>query len=164
MEPIDVVAAILLRPAPHTFTAKRFTRLSHHFPHHAELLHLLGDVEVFGFWAIVLAFTMAFMRDARACEAAAFVARIGHCVRQSRLGAAAGLARHGAGGDDDFGARSSPAAIHARAWRLEAVSSSYRLVRAMCAPCIWERDVDGARNGSSMIRIGLLCARPDTRA
>lgn len=46
----------------HTFTAKQFTRLSHHFPQHAGLLHLLGEVEVvFGFWAIVLVFTMAFM-------------------------------------------------------------------------------------------------------
>ncbi|MFG6442488.1 putative Na+/H+ antiporter [Roseateles sp. LKC17W] len=44
----------------HTFAAKQFERLSHRFPRHAGLFHLLGEVEVvFGFWAIVLILTMA---------------------------------------------------------------------------------------------------------
>ena len=47
----------------HTFAAKQFERLSHRFPRHAGLLHLLGEVEVvFGFWAIVLILTMALMQ------------------------------------------------------------------------------------------------------
>jgi len=62
-EPLDVIAAVLFALAlAHTFTAKQFARLAHHFPRHAGLLHLLAEVEViFGFWAIVLVFTMAFM-------------------------------------------------------------------------------------------------------
>jgi hypothetical protein len=44
----------------HTFATKQFERLSHRFPRHAGLFHLLGEVEVvFGFWAIVLVLTMA---------------------------------------------------------------------------------------------------------
>ena len=44
----------------HTFTAKHFERLSHRFPRHAGLFHLLGEVEVvFGFWAIVLVLALA---------------------------------------------------------------------------------------------------------
>ena len=44
----------------HTFAAKQFERLSHRFPRHAGLFHLLGEVEiVFGFWAIVLVLAMA---------------------------------------------------------------------------------------------------------
>ena len=43
-----------------TFTAKQFERLSHRFPRHAGVFHLLGEVEVvFGFWAIVLVMAMA---------------------------------------------------------------------------------------------------------
>jgi hypothetical protein len=62
-EPLEIVAAVLFALAlAHTFSAKQFARLAHHFPRHAGLLHLLGEVEViFGFWAIVLVFTMAFM-------------------------------------------------------------------------------------------------------
>lgn len=62
-EPVDIVAAVLFALAlAHTFTAKQFARLAHHFPRHAGLFHLLAEVEViFGFWAIVLVFTMAFM-------------------------------------------------------------------------------------------------------
>lgn len=61
--PVDFVAAILFGAALlHTFTAKQFERLSHLFPRHAGLLHLLGEVEVvFGFWAIVLVLVMALM-------------------------------------------------------------------------------------------------------
>ena len=62
-EPLEAVAATLFALAlAHTFAAKRLVRLSHHFPRHAGLFHLLGEVEVvFGFWAIVLVLTMAFM-------------------------------------------------------------------------------------------------------
>jgi hypothetical protein len=62
-EPIDILAASFFALAlVHTFAAKQFERLSHRFPRHAGLLHLLGEVEVvFGFWAIVLVVTMAFV-------------------------------------------------------------------------------------------------------
>ncbi len=44
----------------HTFAARVFERLSHRYPRHAGLFHLLGEVEVvFGFWAIVLVLAMA---------------------------------------------------------------------------------------------------------
>jgi len=47
----------------HTFAAKQFERLSHRFPRHAGLFHLLGEVEVvFGFWAIVLIVAMGMMQ------------------------------------------------------------------------------------------------------
>lgn len=58
---IDLIAAVLFAVALlHTFTASQFERLSHRFPRHAGLLHLLGEVEVvFGFWAIVLVLVLA---------------------------------------------------------------------------------------------------------
>lgn len=58
---IEVIAAALFAVAlVHTFAAKQFERLSYRYPRHAGLFHLLGEVEVvFGFWAIVLVFTMA---------------------------------------------------------------------------------------------------------
>ena len=58
---IQLVAAALFAVALlHTFAAKQFERLSHRFPRHAGLFHLLGEVEVvFGFWAIVLITAMA---------------------------------------------------------------------------------------------------------
>ena len=44
----------------HTFAARQFERLSHRYPRHAGLFHLLGEVEVvFGFWAMVLVVAMA---------------------------------------------------------------------------------------------------------
>jgi hypothetical protein len=44
----------------HTFLAKQFERLSHRYPRHAGVFHLLGEVEiVFGFWAMVLIVVMA---------------------------------------------------------------------------------------------------------
>lgn len=57
---IELIAAVLFAVAlVHTFAAKLFERLSHRYPRHAGLFHLLGEVEiVFGFWAIVLVFTM----------------------------------------------------------------------------------------------------------
>jgi hypothetical protein len=58
---IDLVAAALFGVAlVHTFAAKQLERLSHRFPRHAGVFHLLGEVEVvFGFWAIVLVLAMA---------------------------------------------------------------------------------------------------------
>ena len=58
---VETVAAALFGVAlVHTFAAKLFERLAHRHPRHAGLFHLLGEVEVvFGFWAIVLVFTMA---------------------------------------------------------------------------------------------------------
>ncbi|SDP40953.1 Na+/H+ antiporter NhaD [Rhodoferax sp. OV413] len=58
---IELIAAALFAVAlAHTFAAKQLERLSHRFPRHAGLFHLLGEVEVvFGFWAIVLVFSMA---------------------------------------------------------------------------------------------------------
>jgi hypothetical protein len=39
----------------HSFAAKQLERLSHRFPSHAGIFHLLAEAEmVFGFWAIVL--------------------------------------------------------------------------------------------------------------
>lgn len=59
--PIQWIAAALFAVALlHTFAAKQFERLSHRYPRHAGLFHLLGEVEVvFGFWAIVLVLAMA---------------------------------------------------------------------------------------------------------
>lgn len=59
---IEYIAAFLFAAALlHTFLAKQFERLSHRFPHHRGLFRLLGEVEiVFGFWAIILIFCMAF--------------------------------------------------------------------------------------------------------
>ncbi|WP_047195622.1 putative Na+/H+ antiporter [Caldimonas brevitalea] len=55
-----IAAAIFAIALLHTFTAKQFERLSHRFPRHAGLFHMLGEVEiVFGFWAIVLVLVMA---------------------------------------------------------------------------------------------------------
>lgn len=60
---VDAVAATVFAVALlHTFSARQFERLSHRFPRHAGLLHLLGEVEVvFGFWAIVLVLLLAFV-------------------------------------------------------------------------------------------------------
>jgi hypothetical protein len=58
---IELIAAVLFAVALiHTFAAKLFERLSHRYPYHAGLFHLLGEVEVvFGFWAIVMVIVMA---------------------------------------------------------------------------------------------------------
>ncbi|WP_374584275.1 putative Na+/H+ antiporter [Pseudoduganella sp.] len=60
---MQYIGAILFALALlHTFSAKSFERLSHRFPRHGGLLHLLGEVEVvFGFWAMVLLVVMAFV-------------------------------------------------------------------------------------------------------
>ncbi len=62
---IEMVAAFLFAVAlAHTFAAKFFERLSHRYPEHTGLFHLLGEVEVvFGFWAIVLILCMAGLQD-----------------------------------------------------------------------------------------------------
>ncbi len=55
--------ALFVLALAHTFAAKQFERLSHRFPRHAGLFHLLGEVEVvFGFWAIVLIVAMGVMQ------------------------------------------------------------------------------------------------------
>lgn len=63
MEPTTlhwIAAALFGIALLHTFSTKQFERLSHRFPRHAGLFHLLGEVEVvFGFWAMVLIVAMA---------------------------------------------------------------------------------------------------------
>ena len=55
-----IAAALFAIALAHTFAAKQFERLSHRFPRHAGLFHLLGEVEVvFGFWAMVLIAVLA---------------------------------------------------------------------------------------------------------
>ncbi len=62
MEPTTlhwIAAALFGIALLHTFSTKQFERLSHRFPRHAGLFHLLGEVEVvFGFWAMVLVLVM----------------------------------------------------------------------------------------------------------
>jgi len=51
----------------HTFAAKQFEKLSHRYPRHEGLFHLLGEVEVvFGFWAIVVVLGMALLQGGSA--------------------------------------------------------------------------------------------------
>jgi hypothetical protein len=59
--PIQWIAtAIFALALVHTLCARQFERLSHRYPRHAGLFHLLGEVEVvFGFWAIALVVVMA---------------------------------------------------------------------------------------------------------
>ncbi|KQW96912.1 hypothetical protein ASC94_08860 [Massilia sp. Root418] len=61
MTTIQLIGAILFALAlVHTFAAKSFEILAHRHPHHAGLLHLLGEVEVvFGFWAAILIVAIA---------------------------------------------------------------------------------------------------------
>lgn len=55
-----LAAGIFAIALAHTFLAKQFERLSHRYPRHAGVFHLLGEVEiVFGFWAMVLIGVMA---------------------------------------------------------------------------------------------------------
>lgn len=60
---LQYVATILFAVAVlHTFLAFYFEKLAHHSPNHSGLFHLLGEVEVvFGFWAMVLVVSMAFL-------------------------------------------------------------------------------------------------------
>ncbi|KVU18826.1 hypothetical protein WK62_23595 [Burkholderia ubonensis] len=57
---VEIAGAVIFGLALlHTFLAKRFEVLAHRHPHHAGLLHFLGEVEVvFGFWALVLLIAM----------------------------------------------------------------------------------------------------------
>lgn len=56
--------ALFVLALAHTFAAKQFERLSHRYPRHAGLFHLLGEVEVvFGFWAIILILAMALLEN-----------------------------------------------------------------------------------------------------
>ncbi|MBB6577760.1 hypothetical protein HNP33_001818 [Comamonas odontotermitis] len=61
MPSIEILAAGIFAIAlVHTFLAAQFERLSHRYPRHAGVFHLLGEVEiVFGFWAMVLIAAMA---------------------------------------------------------------------------------------------------------
>ncbi|WP_295854952.1 putative Na+/H+ antiporter [uncultured Xylophilus sp.] len=70
---VSLLAAALFAVAlVHTFAARHLERLSHRYPRHAGLFHLLGEVEVvFGFWAIVLVALMALA--AGGAEALAYV-------------------------------------------------------------------------------------------
>lgn len=67
-QPIELVAGCIFAAAlVHTFSTKVFERLAHRVPRHAGLFHLLGEVEVvFGFWAIVLIVSMAFIHSPKA--------------------------------------------------------------------------------------------------
>ena len=57
-----IAAALFGIALLHTFAAGLFEHLAHRYPRHSGLFHLLGEVEVvFGFWAIVLVVTMAFV-------------------------------------------------------------------------------------------------------
>ncbi|HLO95516.1 MAG TPA: putative Na+/H+ antiporter [Burkholderiaceae bacterium] len=59
-----VALALFALALAHTFAAKQFERLSHRYPQHAGLFHLLGEVEVvFGFWALVLILALALLKD-----------------------------------------------------------------------------------------------------
>jgi len=58
---MNIIAAIIFGLALlHTFSAKSIAGLSHRYPAHSGLFHLLGEVEVvFGFWAFILIAFMA---------------------------------------------------------------------------------------------------------
>ena len=62
---IEIVGALIFGLALlHTFTAKYVHGLGLRFPKHANLFHLLGEVEiVFGFWALILLLCMAFLNS-----------------------------------------------------------------------------------------------------
>ncbi|OYY64259.1 MAG: hypothetical protein B7Y51_04795 [Burkholderiales bacterium 28-67-8] len=58
-----IALGIFVLALGHTFAAKQFERLSHRFPRHAGLFHLLGEIEVvFGFWASILILVMGLMQ------------------------------------------------------------------------------------------------------
>jgi MFS family permease len=70
---IEILATTLFVVAIlHTFMVSSFQKLSHSYPKHAGLFHLLGEVEVvFGFWALVLVLFLSFMQGTK--EAVHFV-------------------------------------------------------------------------------------------
>ncbi len=60
---IQIIATCLFIVAIiHTFSTSVFEKLSHKYPSHYGLFHLLGEVEiVFGFWALVLVLSMSYL-------------------------------------------------------------------------------------------------------
>lgn len=70
---IEIIATTLFVIAIlHTFLVSSFQKLSHAYPKHAGLFHLLGEVEVvFGFWALVLVLFLSALQDTK--EAVYFV-------------------------------------------------------------------------------------------
>ncbi len=70
---IEIIASALFAIAIlHTFMVSSFEKLSHSYPKHAGLFHLLAEVEVvFGFWALVLVMIIATLDNTK--EAVSFV-------------------------------------------------------------------------------------------
>jgi len=70
---IEILATTLFVIAIlHTFMVSSFQKLSHSYPKHAGLFHLLGEVEVvFGFWALVLVLFLSGLQSTK--EAVHFV-------------------------------------------------------------------------------------------
>ena len=64
---IEIVATLIFALAlVHTFATKSIERLSHRYPAHAGLFHLLGEVEVvFGFWSLVLFAAMSLLQGTK---------------------------------------------------------------------------------------------------
>lgn len=67
MDNINIIAAVLFAFAIiHTIAAKSFERLAARYPKHANVFHLLGEVEVvFGLWAFIFLFVMAMVVGGR---------------------------------------------------------------------------------------------------
>jgi len=70
---IEIIASVLFAIAIlHTFMVSSFEKLSHSYPKHAGLFHLLAEVEVvFGFWALVLVMLISMLDNTK--EAVHFV-------------------------------------------------------------------------------------------
>jgi hypothetical protein len=70
---IEIIASALFAIAIlHTFMVSSFEKLSHSYPKHAGLFHLLAEVEVvFGFWALVLVMIISILDNTK--EAVHFV-------------------------------------------------------------------------------------------
>jgi hypothetical protein len=70
---IEIIASALFAIAIlHTFMVSSFEKLSHSYPKHSGLFHLLAEVEVvFGFWALVLVMIIATLDNTK--EAVSFV-------------------------------------------------------------------------------------------
>jgi hypothetical protein len=70
---IEIIATTLFAIAIlHTFMVSAFEKLSHKYPRHAGLFHLLGEVEVvFGFWALILVLLISAIKNTH--EAVYFV-------------------------------------------------------------------------------------------
>ena len=70
---IEIIASALFAIAIlHTFMVSSFEKLSHSYPKHAGLFHLLAEVEVvFGFWALVLVMIISMLDNTK--EAVHFV-------------------------------------------------------------------------------------------